>query len=126
MAKMTVVFGVVLILLGVWGFYGTGAAHPTAWIPTYFGAALVVSGGLAITENAKRRMVWMHIAVTVGLLGFIGAAVQALREVAAAHGGPLAHPVAVEDQGVMAVVCLLFVALCVRSFIVARRGRKAE
>jgi hypothetical protein len=87
---------------------------------------LAIAGALAITENAKRRMLWMHIAVTVGLLGFVGAAVQAIREYVGAHGAPLAHPEAVEAQTAMAVVCLVFVGLCVRSFIAARRGRKLE
>ena len=124
MAKLTIGFGVVLILLGAWGFVGTGSQHPTALIPAYFGAVIALSGALAITENAKRRMLWMHVAVTVGLLGFIGALVRVIVEFAGAHGEPLAHPVAVEDQAAMAVVCLLFVGLCVRSFIAARRGGK--
>ena len=34
MAKLTIVFGVVLIVLGVWGFVATGSTHPTALIPT--------------------------------------------------------------------------------------------
>ena len=73
MAKLTIGFGVTLIVLGAWGFFGTGSAHPTALIPAYFGLALAVSGGMAKTENAKQRMLWMHVAVTVGLLGFLGA-----------------------------------------------------
>jgi hypothetical protein len=60
MAKLTIGFGVALIVLGAWGFFGTGGAHPTALIPAYFGLALAVCGGLAQTENAKQRMLWMH------------------------------------------------------------------
>jgi hypothetical protein len=68
----------------------------------------------------------MHVAVTVGLLGFLGAGAMAIIETVKAHGGPLAHPVAVESQAAMAVICLVFVGLCVRSFIAARRDRKLE
>src|ERR1017187_2530183 len=118
------VFGVILILLGAWGFVSTGSTHPTALIPAYFGLVLAWSGILANTENAKRRMLWMHIAVTAGLLGFIGATVMVVLENVKAHGGPLAHPVAVESQAAMAAICLVFVGLCVRSFIAARRGGK--
>jgi hypothetical protein len=124
MAKLTIGFGVALILLGAWGFIGTGDAHPTALIPAYFGLAMAWSGILANTPDAKKRMLWMHIAVTVGLLGFIGAAVMVVVENVKAHGGPLAHPVAVEAQAAMAGICLAFVGLCVRSFIAARRGGK--
>jgi hypothetical protein len=126
MAKLTIGFGVVLILLGAWGFFGTGSQHPTALIPAYFGLALVVPGALAMTEDAKRRMLVMHIAVTVGLLGFIGSASRAVMEVVKAHGEPLGDTaaVAVRFQVAMAVICLVYVGLCVRSFIAARRGGK--
>jgi len=126
MAKLTIGFGVALILLGAWGFISTGNEHPTALIPTYFGLALAISGMLASGDDAKKRMLWMHIAVTAGLLGFLGAGAMAIVETVKAHGGPLAHPVAVESQIAMAVICLVFVGLCVRSFIAARRGGKLE
>ena len=125
MAKLTIVFGVVLIALGSWGFFATGSEHPTALIPAYFGLALSWSGGLALAQPAKRAL-WMHVAVTAGLLGFLGAGAMATVEMVKAHGGPLAHPVAVEAQGAMAVICLVFVGLCVRSFIAARRNRELD
>jgi hypothetical protein len=124
MAKLSIGFGVVLILLGIWGFVATGSTHHTSLIPTWFGLALAVSGLLALSEDEKRRMLWMHVAVTVGLVGFLGAGFRAISEVVKAHGAPLAHPVAVEDQAAMAAICLVFVLLCVRSFIAVRRSRK--
>ncbi len=128
MAKMTIGFGVVLIALGAWGFLSTGSQHPTALIPAYFGLALAWSGFMANSEDAKRRMLWMHVAVTAGLLGFIGAAVMAVVEHVKAHGGPLTDTaaVAVNYQVAMAIICLGFVGLCVRSFIAARKARKLE
>ena len=125
MAKVSIVFGVVLILLGAWGFDSTGSQHPTALIPAYFGLALSVSGALAMRNNGAQRALWMHVAVTAGLLGFLGAGAMAIKETVAAHGGPLAHPTAVESQAAMAAICLVFVVLCVRSFIAARRAREA-
>src|ERR1017187_6065632 len=89
MAKLTIGFGVALIVLGAWGFFGTGSSHSTALIPAYFGLALAVCGGLAQTENAKQRMLWMHVAVTVGLLGFLGSGSRAVVEFTKAHGAPL-------------------------------------
>jgi hypothetical protein len=126
MARLTIGFGVVLMVLGAWGFVGTGSTHPTALIPAYFGLALAWSGALANSADAKRRMLWMHIAVSAGLLGFLGSGVMAVIEVSKAHGGPLAHPIAVESQAAMALICLVFVGLCVRSFVAARRDRKLE
>ena|ERR1039457_4529401 len=124
MAKLTIGFGVVLILLGGWGFLSSGSTHPTALIPCYFGLVMAVSGMLATTENAKRRMLWMHVAVTVGLLGFLGTIAAVVDEVRMLRGVYFAHPVAVEEKAAMAVICLVFVGLCVRSFIAARRGGK--
>jgi hypothetical protein len=125
LAKLTIAFGVLLGLIGAGYFIGTGSTHPTALIPLWFGCVLLICGGLALTENARRRMLWMHIAVTVGLLGFLFPGFMAIKEWVAAHGGPLAHPAAVQEQAVMSVVCLVFTLLCVRSFIVARRSRTA-
>ena len=124
MAKVTIGFGLVLILLGAIGFFGTGSTHPTALIPAYWGIALTICGILANSPSDKRRMLVMHIAVTVGLLGFLGSGIMAIVETVKALGGPLAHPAAVESQAAMAILCLIYVALCVRSFISARRSRK--
>jgi len=125
LAKLTIGFGVLLGLIGLGYFFATGSAHPTSLIPLWFGLVLIICGALSLTENARRRMLWMHIAVTVALLGFIFPGFMAIKEWAAAHGGPLAHPAAVQEQAVMSVVCLILTALCVRSFIAARRARTA-
>ena len=125
MAKLAIWFGVVLILLGVASFILTGSAHPTSLIPVWFGVVLGLCGVLANTPDIGRRMLWMHIAVTIGLLGFLFPGFMAVKDWVAAHGGPLLHPAAVEEQAVMAIICLIFTALCVRSFIAARRSRAA-
>ena len=125
MAKLTIAFGVVLIVLGVWGFAGTGSAHPTALIPTWIGLALAVAGGLALTEDAKRRMIWMHVAVTVGLLGFLGAGGRAVYGyIHASSLGVAPDAIALGSQVTMAGLMLIYVILCVRSFIAARRSGK--
>ena len=125
MAKLTIAVGLILIAIGAAGFVATGSAHPTALIPAYIGLVLAVSGILANTENPKRRMLWMHIAVTVGLLGFLGTVVGLIDTVKLFAGTVLPHPIAVEEKGATSIVCLIFVALCVRSFISARRNRVA-
>jgi hypothetical protein len=126
MANITIWVGVLLDVLGIWIFVTTGSAHPTALIPTWFGIVLSIMGVLAKSEDPKRRMLWMHIAVTVGLLGFLFPGGRGAMEVMAAHskGLPLAHPEAVYEQFAMAGICLVFVGLCVRSFITARRERQ--
>jgi hypothetical protein len=125
MAKLTIGFGLVLIMLGIWGFVATGSAsaHSTTLFPTWFGLALAVCGLLALTESEKRRMLWMHAAAVLGLVGFIGAGARALPVLIHARGAALAFPVAVANQFAMSLICLVYVLLCVRSFIAVRRTR---
>jgi hypothetical protein len=123
MAKLTIVFGVLLAAVGITGYVETGSAHPTALIPCWIGLILVVSGVLAIAP--ARRMLWMHIAVTVGLLGFLGTVKGAIDTFKLAHGAEFEHPIAVVEKGATCLLCLIFVAFCVRSFIEARRARAA-
>jgi hypothetical protein len=125
MAKTTVVFGVLLIILGAVGYFGTGSAHPTALIPAWFGLALAAGGILAISPNEKRRKIFMHINVAVGLVGFIGAIVAALQGYGAARSaGIVPDYIALTAKLAMAVLCAIYVNLCVRSFIQARRSRQ--
>ena len=125
MAKVTIVFGGLLIILGLVGFYGTGGIHHTALIPTWFGLALGIGGFLAISPSEKRRKIFMHINVTVGLLGLIGAIGSALH--AYGHARSLGMDPdwkALSAQITMAALLLIYVNLCVRSFIQARRSRQ--
>lgn len=123
MAKLTIVFGVLLIALGVAGFVATGSAHPTALIPAGFGLVLGVFGVLANTPDPKKRMLWMHIAVTVALLGFLGTIPAAIQAFRLSHGAEYPHPAAILEKAAMSLLCLIFVLFCVRSFINARVKR---
>jgi len=119
--KVTIGFGVLLAIVGVTGFVTTGSTHWTAMIPTWIGLVLAVSGLLAL--NPARRMLWMHIAVTVGLIGFLGTIPGVIGVVKMAMGSTVARPTAAIYQSITWLICLIFVGLCVRSFIAARRAR---
>ena len=121
MATTTIGFGVVLIVLGLAGYFGTGMASLTALIPAVFGLLLAVFGAMARDE--KRRKMAMHIAVTVGLLGFFGSVQGFFKLGALISGGEVARPMAVVSQSIMAMLMAVYVTLCVRSFIDARRKR---
>ena len=115
MYKITILFGVLLVATGLAGYFGTGAEHKTALIPAIIGAILFVCGLLAANES--RRMMVMHIAVLIGLLGAIGVIPNLIKE-----GQPTA---ALISKIVTLVLCVVFVGLCVRSFIQARKAREA-
>ncbi len=124
MAKVTLVFAILLIALGLAGYLGTGSVHPTALIPTWFGLALGVCGLLAISPSERRRKIFMHIAVTIGTLGFIGAVSAAIQGYGSARShGIEPDLIALAAKSAMAILLLIYVNLCVRSFIAARRAR---
>jgi hypothetical protein len=123
MAKVTVLFGVLLILLGGVSFVLTGSKFPTSLIPVAFGILLVIFGSMAETPESRRRMLFMHIAVTVGLLGFLATASALISVVQLFKGRLFPYPAAIEEKAAMSALMLIYVLLCVRSFITARRTR---
>ena len=123
MATTTIGFGVVLIVLGLGGYFATDMVSLTALIPAAFGLLLVVFGALALDD--KRRKLAMHIAVTVGLLGFLGTVSGLFQLPTLLSGGAVQRPGAVVSKSIMAVLMAVYVAMCVKSFIDARRKRAA-
>jgi hypothetical protein len=120
MAPLAIVFGVLLCGLGGGMYVYTDMVSMTALIPAYFGVALIVLGALAMNE--KSRMHAMHLAALVGLVGFGMPAYMVIKGLA---GGD-AFNLAKGEQAAMAVICLVFLVLCVRSFINARIARKKQ
>lgn len=121
LANKTIGIGVVLIFLGVAGYLISGRVSITALIPAFFGAPLVLLGWLA-RDDRKRKLV-MHIAVVVGLLGFLGSVGGLFEFFGMLAGQETARPGAVVARAIMAVITGYFVAVCVKSFIDARRQR---
>jgi hypothetical protein len=122
--QLTIVFGGLLIALGLVPYFAAVAgmlgsrASVTALIPAVAGVLLVLLGALARRPGARKHA--MHGAAMVALLGFL-APVGRLAGVAAK--GTLSLNAAVVSQVLMAVLCGVFLVLCVRSFIAARRAR---
>lgn len=120
MAKVTLLFALLMAALGLVGYLGSGHQHPTALIPFWWGLALGIFGIMAISPKESRRKLFMHINVTIGLLGFIGGLVEGIR----GYGKPTpgVYLVSAETSKLcMAGLMLIYVLLCVRSFINARR-----
>lgn len=122
MARLTRVFGVVLVVLGAVYYVATGSLHPTALIPAAFGFLLFVCGLLANTAEVGRRKLWMHVAVTIGLIGFLFPAVRGGTALSRSTSLTPVQKTAAQEEVIMAAVCAIFTALCVRSFVMARMG----
>jgi hypothetical protein len=123
MPNTAIWFGRILLLIGIigyaWGFFNPPLSY-TSLIPAGFGVALMILGHLSIWNDDLRKHL-MHVAVVIGLLGFLSALGGLFRK-----GLPTTVSAGVISEIAMAVVCLAFVVLAVRSFIAARRERVGE
>jgi hypothetical protein len=123
MANLALGYGVAMVLLGLGGYFGTGGRSLTALIPAAIGALALACGWLA--RNERYRMHAMHAAALLGLLGFLGPLRVFPQMLTLVMGGVVLHTAAVVAQALMMVISGIFLVLCVKSFVDARRGRAA-
>ena len=126
MARLTILFGIILILLGVLCFMNTGHAHPTSLIPAGIGLVLAICGVLARTTDLKRRGLAMHIAATVGVLGFLGTARDIVTYIRMQQGVQVRSVIATEEKAATAVLLLAFTFFCVQNFVQARAAGRVK
>lgn len=120
MPSTAIVSGVLLILIGIIGFVFSVVNNNTSYtalIPAAFGLILAGLGFAARTASDNLRKHLMHAAVVVAFLGFIIPAGRVLSQISS-----IVLSTAVISQVAMALICLVFVILSVKSFIDARRN----
>ncbi|MEM0970049.1 MAG: hypothetical protein AAGJ31_11900 [Verrucomicrobiota bacterium] len=120
MKNFTLIISALLILLGAVGYFGweaIGASKQsiTAAIPAFVGILMLV-GGLIAGVN---RMVGMHIAVVIALLGAL-AGLGRLIPGLAKGTLDMAAPSSVLIL-LMTLLCVIYTVGAVRSFIAARK-----
>ena len=121
MPLTAIICGILLVLIGIVGYVNgqaAGRASVTALIPAFFGIVLAALG-LASQAKESLRKHLMHAAVVLALLGFIATAGRLLSRMSELTASP-----AVISQASMAIICLAFVVLGIRSFAAARRNRE--
>ena len=119
MPKLTIIVGSLLILEGILFYFGTGMTSFTSLIPSFFGLPLVLVGCMAQIQPEKNHF-WMHIAVSFGLLTFLG-------------GGMAIKGVIDSDFSASTLAQLIMLAVggiytysCVQSFIYIRKSRNSQ
>ncbi|HLW67952.1 MAG TPA: hypothetical protein VKS79_21725 [Gemmataceae bacterium] len=126
MPRITILFGVLLIVYGIFTFVESVSKSPTAAMPAYFGVVLLILGVLALKSNLRKHA--MHAAAAVGLIGVVGGLVMGASKLPALLTGSPAldevHRHKAIAQNMLALICAIYVALCVNSFIQARVLRK--
>ena len=119
MPKISVVFGVLLSVLGLYGYFGMGRVSVTALIPLFIGVPIIILGVLAFDDNKLKHS--MHAASVLILLGLIGSVYR------------LAHKIIlgiIDESSVvlilMSVLCIIFLIFAINSFIEARKAREKK
>lgn len=129
MAVPTVICGLILTAIGSYAYLNatpnevTGKVSPTALIPAVIGVLILICGALSFKDGLRKHA--MHFAAMLGVLGFLGGFAPPIRQLATGKDLNLTAPAAVAGLA-MSLVCAAFVAMCVRSFIAARKAREAK
>jgi len=119
----TILSGVALVALGVWGYVKSEADNPaTALIPVGFGIAFLFLGAMAFRQAVRKHV--MHAAAGVALLGVIGGCIAMW--ISTQSRGKTFHDLGPQTQLLMTVTCLTLLGLCINSFVQARLARKRE
>ncbi len=120
MAKLSIIYGVIFILMGLISYFGISSESITALIPAFFGIPMLILGWLGLNEKYRKHT--MHGAAVLMLLGFFGTVGGLIKFLKMLGGAETARPAAVTVQAVMAMLCLVFLILAVKSFIDVRKN----
>src|SRR5579872_941803 len=125
MAWPAIICGALLIANGLVGYtqQEIGKESPTALIPAGIGLVIMLCGLLAFSDKLRKHV--MHLAAMVGLIGAIGGFMPLIRQYNKSGSFDPAKPSAISGE-LMILICAVFVGLCVKSFIDARKARQAK
>jgi hypothetical protein len=126
MARLTITIGILLTLLGVAFYVGLtidAGTRPsvTALIPAFAGLPILLLGVAALKESIRKHA--MHGVALLALLGFLLPVGRLGLQLA--RGADI-KPTVLVSLVLMAVLCGMLLAACVRSFVRARLGSSAN
>jgi uncharacterized membrane protein len=119
MPKVSVLFGVLLSILGLYGYFGMGRVSVTALIPFFIGIPLIILGILSFDENKIKNS--MHAASVLMLLGLIGSLYRLTQKIIIGTVDASSWVLIL-----MSVICIIFLILAINSFIAARKAREKK
>src|SRR5690606_4322371 len=116
MAKLSILLGGVLVLVGVLGWVATGFESWTALLPTILGLP-IVGCGVMTNKQPEKSMVYMHIAVVLAAVLLIGSGsrIPKLEEFGSVKSVTI---------WVSTLVSFILVGAFVNSFLQARLAKK--
>ena len=122
MEKLSIYYGLFLILWGVIVSFISGSGSFTSYIPSILGAPILIFSYLSIKFISKKKM-FMHIVVLFGFIIFLGG-IDFIRSLVS--GNAFENLYADLSKIIMLITGLFFTYQCIRSFIHARKMRELE
>ncbi|HEY3787783.1 MAG TPA: hypothetical protein VGL71_02960 [Urbifossiella sp.] len=124
MAIPTLIAAILLISVGITGYANQNPEKMswTALIPAIFGLALAICGLLAFNDRLRKHA--MHAASVIALLGGLGAPYPVIKRLVKGTEVNFSEP-AVISATLTTAICFALLALCVNSFIQAKKARRA-
>ncbi len=120
MEKLSIYYGIFLILWGVIVSLISGSGSMTSYIPSILGVPILIFSYLSIKFVSKKKM-FMHIVVLFGLIIFLGG-LDFIRSLIT--GNAFGNFYADLSKIMMLITGLFFTYQCIRSFIHARKMRE--
>ena len=120
MEKLSIYYGIFLILWGVIVSFISGSDSMTSYIPSILGMPILIFSYLSIKFVSKKKM-FMHIVVLFGLIIFLGG-LDFIRSLVT--GNAFGNFYADLSKIMMLITGLFFTYQCIRSFIHARKMRE--
>lgn len=117
MAIVAIISGLILSVLGLYSYFGISSVSITALIPLFLGLPVTLLGIIGLNEKFLKHS--LHLAAVLMVIGFIGAIVTA-----APHMLKGEYTAGVYARIIMALICLVFIVLAVKSFIDVRKARE--
>ena len=117
MEKISLIYGLFLILWGAGVSYLSASNSITSYIPSMFGLPVLLFAILALLFPNKKKLL-MHIVVTFGLIIFLGG-LDFFRSL----GDPFENFWADSSKLMMLITGFIFTLLCIKSFIFARKNK---
>ena len=117
MEKISLIYGLFLILWGVGVSYLSASNSITSYIPSMFGLPILLFAILTLLFPNKKKLL-MHIVVTFGLIIFLGG-LDFFRSL----GDPFENFWADSSKLMMLITGFIFTLLCIKSFIFARKNK---
>ena len=120
MEKLSIYYGLFLILWGIIISFISGSESFTSYIPSILGFPILFFSYLSIKFISKKKM-FMHIVVLFGLIIFLGG-LDFVRSLVS--GNAFENVYADSSKIMMLITGLFFTYQCIRSFIHARKMRE--